>query len=191
MCLSVRERQSREGLVAEPIDTSAQETVLKEVLGAYRYELTEFEAGVWLNIMRSVPRERFVAFLRHHYQTSPFAPKPSDATKHLDSSLSSERAFHRLGVAVAQIGPYADPQISDPILRQAIHLLGGWAAVNEQMPAASETHATRAFRERFDASFNMAVTQVRIDQIEQPDPLIAIGMGAGAPSRPELPTPKC
>lgn len=157
--------------MANPGDTQEQRTVLKEVMGAYRYEVTEFEAGVWLNIIDAVPKDRFIGFLRFHFQSSPFAPKPSDASKFLDPSINPDAAFQTLASAVSRVGPYEDPCIADPVLRQAVHLLGGWAVVNEQMPAPSEKYEMRAFRERFNTCFTSAIGQVRIEGVAEPEPL--------------------
>lgn len=175
--------------MSEPIDTSVQQAALKEVLSAARYEATEFEARVWLNIMASVPKDKFLAFLQHHYQTSPFAPKPSDATKYLDTAINPEMAFQRLTTLVASVGPWKAPDLSDPILTQTIHLMGGWASVNEQMPAVSETRLHRDFKDRFEACFNMAVGQVRIEGLLAPEPLRAL---CSTPVEPvaALPLPK-
>jgi hypothetical protein len=159
----------------DTLDTTDQRVALQEVLSAYRYEVTDFEAGVWLNIIKAVPRDRFIAFLQHHYQTSPYAPKPADATKYLDTAINPDMAFQRLSLAVSSIGPWTDPKISEPILLQTIHLMGGWSAVNEQMPDVSKTHEMRAFRERFNACFNTALAQIRIERIEVPEPLKGIG----------------
>lgn len=156
-------------------DTTKQQAVLTEVFSAYRYEATEFEAGVWINIMKAVPEARFIAFLRHHYQVSPFAPKPADATKYLDTSINPEMSFQRLVSLVASVGPWADPKIEDPILLQTIHLMGGWSSVNEYMPDVGETRLMKAFRERFDACFNTAITHVRIDGMASPEPLRHLG----------------
>jgi len=175
--------------VPDVIDTQDQRAALKEVLSAYRYEATQFEAEVWLNIMTSVSRDRFIAFLQHHYQTSPYAPKPSDASKYLDTSINPDMAFQRLTLAVSSVGPWADPAIVDPILRQAIHLMGGWRAVNEQMPDISETHSMRAFRDRFNACFSTAIAQVRIERIATPEPLRALGSEHAAGRRLDLPSP--
>lgn len=173
----------------EVIDNTDQRAALKEVLSAYRYEATQFEAEVWLNIISAVPRDRFIAFLQHHYQTSPYAPKPADATKYLDTAINPDMAFQRLTMAVSSVGPWAVPDV-DPILRQAIHLLGGWSAVNDQMPDVSEIHAMRGFRERFNACFNTAIAQIRIEHIESPEPLKALGSDSSAGRRLDLPPPK-
>ena len=148
---------------------------LTDVMSARRYEMTQFEADAWMRVIKAVPAERFLSFLSHHYATSPFAPQPSDATKHLDLAINPDVAFTRLGALVASVGPYALPPVDDPILVTAIQMLGGWTAVNEQMPDVTQTHAMRAYRERFDAAFNTAITKVRIEGLKPADGLKAIG----------------
>lgn len=153
---------------------------LEDVMSARRYEMTTFEADAWMRIIQAVPRANFLAFLSHHYATSPYAPQPSDATKHLDLSINPDVAFNRLAALVGSVGPYSVPQLDDPILVTAIQLLGGWSAVNEQLPDVSQTHAMRAYRERFDACFNTAITKVRIEGAKPSGGLKAIGSTGGA-----------
>ena len=78
---------------------------LVEVMASYRYEMTPFEAKAWHSIIDAVAPERFLAFLTHHYQSSPFAPKPSDASKALDVSTDPAVGFSRLERLVIDIGP--------------------------------------------------------------------------------------
>jgi hypothetical protein len=154
---------------------SIQLRALGNVMSARRYEMTEFEADAWMAIIQVVPEERFVAFLKHHYTPSPFAPQPSDATKHLDLAINPEVAFIKLAALVASVGPYSVPKDLDPILLATIQALGGWVAVNEHLPDMNQAQAVKAYRTRFDACFNTAVTQVRIEGLRSIDPLKAIG----------------
>ena len=159
---------------------SEQLQALTDVMSARRYEMTTFEADAWMRVIKAVPRANFLAFMSHHYATSPYAPQPSDATKHLDLSINPDVAFNRLAALVGSVGPYSAPQLEDPILVTAIQLLGGWSAVNEQLPDVSQSHAMRAYRERFDACFNTAITKVRIEGVRPSDGLKAIGSTSGA-----------
>ncbi|CAN0083488.1 unnamed protein product, partial [Phaeothamnion confervicola] len=132
-------------------------------MSAHRYEMTEFEADAWMRVIEKVPASRFLAFLSHHFAVSPYAPKVSDATKHLDLTVNPDIAFNRLVALVAAIGPYATPPLDDAILVATVHNLGGWVTVNEQLPDPREAFAVRAYRERFIACFNAAISQVRIE----------------------------
>jgi hypothetical protein len=134
---------------------------LGDVMSARRYEMTDFEADVWLKLIDKIPAESFLAFLSHHFSTSPFAPQPADASKFLDTSLNPQTAYLELARMVREFGPYQEPPIQDPILVSAILLMGGWAKVNQDMPDLGDFSA-KAFKERFEASFSQAVVQVRI-----------------------------
>lgn len=156
-------------------DFADQLKALGDVMSARRYEMTDFEADAWLRVIKAVPRQRFLNFLSYHFASSPFAPQVSDATKHLDLAANPDVSFNRLAALVASVGPYAVPQIEDPVLVATIQNLGGWATVNEQLPDPSQPLATKAYRERFNACFNAAITQVRIDGQMPSEPLRAIG----------------
>lgn len=145
------------------------------VMSSARYELTEFEAEVWVGIAQSVPCDQFLAFLKHHVLTSPYAPKPSDANQHFGSGTSPAAAFEQLRRLVRENGPWNVPELHDPVLVTTIQSMGGWIAVNEQLPDVSESHAVRAYRERFDACFNAAISQVNVRKQLPTQPLIALG----------------
>jgi len=155
---------------------------LADVMSARRYEATAFEMDCWVAIIERVPERQFLAFLSHHYQTSPYAPQPSDATKFLDVAASPDAAFLILHQAVRTVGPYVVPNITEPVLVEAIHLFGGWASVNELMPAPSESFQMRSFRERFDACFNAAIAHVRINAVPLSGPLHALHHATPSPT---------
>lgn len=159
---------------------------LAEVAGMYRHELTEFEMSVWLRIVEAVPLEQFMGFLRNHVASSPFAPKPSDASKAFDLAVDPDSAYVKLARMVREVGPYESPELpDDPVLVTAVLLMGGWATVNEQMPDPMNSFAVKAFRERFDACFIQAVNQVRVRGVMPSQPLLAIG-DARRPQPPAL-----
>jgi hypothetical protein len=149
--------------VVAKTDFSAQDDALSAVMSACRYEMTAFESDVWTGLIEKTPRDRFLAFLQHHYSTSAFAPKPSDASKFLDRSLDPNLALLRLMDLVKELGPYQSPPVDDPVLVSAIHLMGGWIKVNEEMPDVSMDAQMRRFKERFLTCFEQAIVQVRIN----------------------------
>lgn len=164
--------------MAERVDqyTIAQcDQALTEVMAARRYQLTDFEAVAWTKIINSVEPARFIAFLSHHYTTSPYAPTPSDATKFLDLAVNADVAFGRLERLIKECGPYQAPDASEPVLLTTIELLGGWASVNEELPDPKSTFEYKHFRERFDACFTEATVKMRINNEAPPPPLRAIG----------------
>ncbi len=148
---------------------------LTEIMAARRYEMTPFEAAAWTKIIDAVEPSRFIAFLGHHYTTSPYAPTPADATKFLDLAVNPDVSFSRLERMVKERGPYKAPTEIDPVLHMAIELLGGWAQVNEELPDSRSTHDYKRFRERFDACFTEATVKVRINNEVPARPLLPIG----------------
>jgi hypothetical protein len=77
---------------------------LTEIMAARRYEMTSFEAKAWTKVIDAVSHERFIAFLSHHYATSPYAPTPSDATRCLDLAVNPDISFGRLVGLIRQYG---------------------------------------------------------------------------------------
>lgn len=144
-------------------------------MAARRYEITEFEAQAWARVIDAVEPKRFLSFLSYHIATSNFAPTPADASRLLELVGTADAAYARLERLIQSCGPYRNPDIKDPVVITTIQILGGWPAVNEALPAATEAHAQRRFRERFDAAFNEATVQVRINQQMPSHALAAIG----------------
>jgi hypothetical protein len=148
-------------------DNNMQLKALGEVMAARRYEMTQFEADAWLSIIDAVPQDRFLAFLKHHYATSPFAPSPSDATKHLDLGINPDVTFEELRRLVSELGPYRAPVNVTPLMAHTINALGGWVQVNTVMPDVTNKQELRAFRERFDAAFGASIVKVRIEGVKE------------------------
>lgn len=161
-------------------DVAAMQHKLAEVMGMLKHEVTDFEVEIWQNIMRRTEREKFFAFLKM-YLLSPEsrygAPKPHDAAKALGFAVNPEVAYWLLDEAVRTFGPYQEPGISDPVLIQAIQIMGGWSHVNEIMPAQTDSFRVGQFKERLAAAMTVASNRVLIDGA-QPEPLKALGNAA-------------
>lgn len=163
-------------------DIDLMQSSLSNVMGMLKHAVTEFEAELWLNIMRTTPRVKFENFLKTYLlslQARYGAPKPNDAAQALGFVTDPETAYAALERAVSQFGPYQQPDLKDPVLVQAVHNMGGWARVNETMPSQENSFEVRAFKERFTAALNSATNQVRIEGLGV-EPLLAIG-GAKPP----------
>lgn len=161
---------------------------LTEVMGVFGYSMTSFEAKMWATIIDAVPLSSFQAFLRQHVLTSKFAPKPSDAAGAFGlAGADADTAYAELTKAVRECGPYQQPVGLGDVLVSTVNSMGGWAAVNEQMPDVSNTYAVKAFRDRFDTSFKLAVNEVVI-QGNRPPALVPIGgesaLRIAAPQQP-------
>lgn len=161
-------------------DVAAMQHKLAEVMGMLKHEVTAFEVEIWQNIMRRTSRESFFSFLKM-YLLSPEsrfgAPKPHDAAKALGFAVNPEVAYWIVDEAVRTFGPYQEPDISDPVLIQAIQIMGGWAHVNEIMPAQNDTFKVGQFKDRFTAAMTVASNRVLIEGVA-PEPLKALGNAA-------------
>lgn len=148
---------------------------LAQTLSAWRYEATEIEAAAWRQIMIATPVDRFKAYLSQHLLAgNGFPPKPSDAARALQLVVDPDAAYVQLERLVREGGPYAEPAIDDAVMVQAILLMGGWVTLNEQMPDPQNTFAVKAFRERWTACFNQAVSAVRIRGEVPTQPLLSL-----------------
>jgi hypothetical protein len=142
-----------------PAKMDAREALV-ETFAYYKYEVTRFEADLWSRIIDEHGDEAMLAFLQTHLRTSQFAPKISDAQRLLSPGHASEdAAFLSLNAAVRQCGPYGNPRFDDPAIATAVRQLGGWAAVNEQLPAPTAVHDFEAFKRRFAAAYEVARAQ--------------------------------
>ena len=150
---------------------------LNEVLASYKCEVTPFEAGVWKRIISRVERNQFLAFLERHMLSSVYAPKPADAERAFHpSGQNVDVAFEKLRELTQRFGPYQRPEIDDPALVSAIAALGGWQAVNEEMPAKTETYLTKAYRDRFEAVYQFAEVSRAVRGIQHSTESFAIGI---------------
>lgn len=167
----------------EEADENTPQGALLQIMAARRHSLTPLEARVWQQIMSSVPAEKFLAFLTQHFLTSSFAPTPADAMKMLDVAGTDPRVtFDRLTELVRRVGPYGIPEIADPVFVTAIEIMGGWVAVNNELPDRRNpdvsSYDVKAYFDRYTAAFNQAIARVRVEKVLPTQTLSAIGKPA-------------
>lgn len=161
-----------------PQEQLDMEEILSNVMAMLKaHAMTDFEAGLWHRIMEQTSREKFQRYLES-YVLSPQAkfgpPTPGNAATALGLALDPETAYAQIEIAVRTFGPYQLPEIHDPVLLMAIKNMGGWAAINEQMPGAANSFEQKAFKDRFTSALTLAINQVRIEGMAV-EPLRAIG----------------
>ena len=141
---------------------SAREALV-ETFAYYKYEVTRFEADLWSRMIDEYGDDAVIAFLQSHLRASQFAPKISDAQRLLCPDKADEdAAFVRLTQAVRRSGPYAAPRLEDPALALAVVNLGGWAAVNAQLPTPEARFDYEAFHRRFAAAYRSALSDIAL-----------------------------
>jgi hypothetical protein len=146
-------------------------TALVEVLGYYKHQATAFEAQMWSNVIAEVGDEAVVRFLQAHVQRSPFAPKVNEAMAMLrPGANNAAAAFEQLAQAVERVGPYNAPIFKDAALVQAIHGLGGWAQVCEQLPGPGSRFDREAYFKRFEVCYQSGAANVLLEG-PKPEPL--------------------
>lgn len=163
-------------------------TVLAELAGARRYELTKMEIRLWTKWMESVDADAFENFLKHWTLTQRMMVTIPEASAALGLVVLPDVAFERAMAAVAEVGPYVSPNIANASVAQTIQLMGGWVKFCEDAPDSSETYKYRVFRDRFMALYAVADNQVNVEQ-RSPNPLIGLSARGGrpAPPAPSLP----
>lgn len=144
--------------------TNAAEA-LSQTMAYYKHSMTGMEANGWVRIIGEFGDRAVMTFLEEHMQSSTFAPKFSEALKlFAPSRKNSVAAYEELSRAVRECGPYAAPRFEDPALPRAVKLMGGWLAVNEQLPAENGSFEGSAFIKRFDAMYAQACSDVLLQR---------------------------
>lgn len=143
--------------------------ILAEVMGIYGRSMTELEGNLWKRIIANFGDEAVKRFLSKHLETSVFAPKPADAVAALRPGQGSAvAAFEELLRKVIAIGPYRSPKFDDPAIGGAVMLLGGWVAVNEQMPDPMNRRDYEAYFTRFEALYQQSKANLMMSNSEEP-----------------------
>ena len=156
---------------AEQDAISPAMTALVEVLGYYKHQATAFEAQMWANVIAEVGDGAVIKFLQAHVQKSSFAPKVNEAMAMLrPGANNAAAAFEQLAQAVERVGPYNAPEFADAALVQAIHGLGGWAQVCEQLPGPGQRFDREAYFKRFEVCYQAGSATVLLDG-PKPEPL--------------------
>ena len=148
--------------------------VLAEVMGLYGREMTGLEATLWKAMIRDFGDEAVIRFLIKHSETSVFAPKPSEANMALCPGRDNAAyAFEEVLRKVASCGPYINPKFEDAIIPGAIHLMGGWVKVNEQLPDPCSRFDFESFSKRFMVLYQQSSAN-RLRGLDDPSPLLGL-----------------
>lgn len=146
------------------------EGLLAEMARLYRYDLSEFEATLWVTqVFNRYPSEAVMRALLAHMgsggRDSAFMPKFGDILARLAPPLDVSSIVD----AVKRFGPYKVPAITDPTLRLAIEKMGGWVRVCSEMPDSS----TRSidfdrYMKRLDAALAQARNAIEVHGAQAP-----------------------
>lgn len=148
--------------------------VLAEVMGLYGREMTGLEATLWKAMIRDFGDEAVIRFLIRHSETSVFAPKPSEANMALCPGRDNAAyAFEEVLRKVASCGPYISPKFEDATISNAIHLMGGWVKVNEQLPDPSNRFDFESFSKRFLILYQQSCAN-RLRGLDDSGPLLGL-----------------
>lgn len=175
--------------------------MLAQMCYMYRYELGDLESFLWqTQVLDVYPDEQIVrAMLAHIEGPAPdrkFMPKYGD----IKNMIAPATGLLEIEALVRSGNPYSAPQVKDPVLVQAITLMGGWEAVCAQMPDARERPIDFSqYCKRMESALAQARQQVQVHGVS-PAPLKGLadaqrstlrlansGQAVPALSAPELP----
>lgn len=162
--------------------------LLAEMASLYKYNMSDFEAMLWAaQVFECYPPEAVMRALIAHMESGTndanFMPKYGA----IKARLEPVRGFKEIESAVRITGPYAVPDIKDPVVLAAINELGGWARVCSEMPDPTVRPIDfDRYVKRVEAALQAARNQTHVQAINPP-PLKAIGGAAPTPDTPALP----
>jgi len=150
---------------APNLPTNAEE-MWAHTMGYYKQMPSDMETLLWkVKIFDVFPPKAIINALSFHIDTSAFAPKISDIKKQLERENVQSSAAGLLVVqnVVKRFGAYNSPEMTSPVLRAAIELLGGWVTVCAELPDASTSpFEFERYQKRFATAFERAQQDVNV-----------------------------
>jgi hypothetical protein len=115
-------------------DRAAFKTLLGDVMGFYRQDVSTFALSVWWQACENFELEQVrKAFTSHAMdpERGQFAPKPADVVRQLQGTFTDRSliAWGKVLDAVRRVGAYQSVTFDDPAIHAAIVDLGGWPKV--------------------------------------------------------------
>ena|GEM_PF-3882209 len=154
--------------------------MLAAMAGIYKYSLSDFEVMMWEGqVFTQYPDAVVMRALLAHMESGKSDANFFPRYGNIKAILEPAGGFIDIANAVRAGSPYVPPNLQDPILVEAIHQLGGWAMVCEEMPDARERPIDfDRYAKRVDAAITAARNTV---QIQGKQPLSLVGLGQSRP----------
>jgi hypothetical protein len=150
---------------APNLPTNAEE-MWAHTMGYYKQMPSDMETLLWkVKIFDVFPAKAIINALSFHIDTSSFAPKIADIKKQLERENVQSSGAGLLVVQneVKRVGAYNSPNVTSPVLRATIELLGGWVSVCAELPDAStNTYEFERYQKRFATAFERAQQEVKV-----------------------------
>lgn len=153
-------------MVQIPPSVSVAAEAVGQMFSQAQREITPVESGLWMVEIGRLGPESLLAFAQFWMsgggQTSSGqmfarAPRIDDFRRYADPSyVDEQRALELLQELVRTVGPYIDPDIADPRLRAAVHSMGGWARICQDLPSRTEDFAFKRFSDVFRQAWTVA-----------------------------------
>lgn len=143
-------------------------TMAIELSAMAHHECTETEMRLWLSSIERFGDEAVVGYLTHWMGSGGgYWPSPLVCQRVLSGRCGgADEALIRVHEEVASVGPYASPAFDDPVIEEAIRLLGGWLKVCETMPEEAAAFAWKEFSKSFQAAYATADSRAARGQID-------------------------
>lgn len=155
-------------------------TMLSQVGGYYRYELSEIDSLMWsraITLYGDMPVKRFLV---HHMENADpkhdFFPRIAAFFKFIDPGANNAiAAFEELREQVARCGPWCNPVFRSHAIVRTVQALGGWVQVNKELPSPeADRFGYEAFYKRFEAAYSVACSEMALHHGAQSERLLGL-----------------
>lgn len=163
---------------------TASETVSQMFSAVNKAEMTVIESNLWSREIERLGPTALLSFAEFWMSGSGQGnyrrtPTIDDFLMRADPAyVNAASALDRLIVEVRLSGPYNNPTIENPKLREAIAHMGGWAKVCQDMPDPSSDFAFKRFSERFRVAWTHSEA-LQVQQKLNPPALLGLTASPG------------
>lgn len=145
------------------IDKPQFKTLLTDVMGFYKQEVSSFALSVWWQACEPFDFEQVAKSMTAHAMDADrgqFPPKPADIVRQL-SGTKTDKAMMAWGKAfdaASRVGAYTDVVFDDPAIHATIEDMGGWPKF-----CRTETSELSYLQHRFSESYRAYVGRETFD----------------------------
>jgi hypothetical protein len=183
---------SRLGFTESDLKKIDVHTMLAQVGGYYRHELSDFDSMMWaraIELYGDMPVKRFLV---HHIESAgpkdDFFPKVGAFFRFIDPSANNAlAAFEELREQVSRCGPWRSPVFRSPAIVRAVQSMGGWVQVNKELPSPeADRFGYEAFYKRFEAAYTVACSEVALMSGAKSERLLGLHSLKALEQKPEI-----
>lgn len=144
-------------------DAMKFKTLLTDVMGFYKQDVSKFALSVWWQACEPFDFEQVAKAMTAHAMDADkgnFHPKPADIVRQLSGTRTDKAmlAWGKAFDAASRVGAYTDVVFDDPAIHAAIEDLGGWPKF-----CRTETADLSYLQHRFSESYRAYVGRESFD----------------------------